>query len=73
MLIHGLLLPAGVGPERVGEGNLRRNVVKNLQRKLEDSAQRPRYVFTEPRVRSWMAAGRGIRRLPGNAGAFCVG
>ena len=51
--------PAGVGPERVGEGWLLRNVVKVLRRKLGDDAANPRFIITEPRVGYWMAAGEG--------------
>ena len=57
VLTRGLLVGRVWGPERVGEGSLLRNVVKNLRRKLGDDAANPRYVFTEPRVGYWMAAG----------------
>ena len=57
VLTHGLLVGRVWGPERVGEGSLLRNVVKNLRRKLGDSAENPRYVFTEPRVGYWMPVG----------------
>ena len=50
VLTHGLLLRRVWGPERVGEGWLLRNVVKNLRRKLGDDATGPKYIFTEPRV-----------------------
>ena len=59
VLTHGLLLQRVWGLERVGEGWLLRNVVKVLRRKLGDDAGNPRYIFTEPRVGHWMAAGEG--------------
>ena len=55
VLTHSLLLQRVWGPERVGEGWLLRDVVKKLRRKLGDSAQNPRYIFTEPRVGYRMA------------------
>ena len=59
VLTRSLLLQRMWGPERVGEGNLRRNVVKNLRRKLGDDAADSRYIFTEPRLGYWTAAGGG--------------
>ena len=58
-MTHGLLLQRVWGPEKVDEGWLLRNVVNRLRRKLGDDAQNPRYIFTEPRVGYWMAAGDG--------------
>ena len=57
VLTHRLLLQRVWGPEKVGEGWLLRNVVNRLRRKLGDDAANPRYIFTEPRVGYWMAAG----------------
>ena len=43
------------GPGHSGEGDLLRATVKNLRRKLGDSANDPRYIFTEPRIGYCMA------------------
>ena len=59
VLSQGLLLQQTRGPERVGQGWLLRNVVKELRRKLGDDAADPRYIVTEPRVGYRMAAGEG--------------
>ena len=46
---------------RKGGGDLRpmRAIVSKLRRRLGDDADRPIYVFTEPRVGYWMPAGEG--------------
>ena len=59
VLSHNVLLQRVWGPERVGESWLVRDVVKRLRRKLEDAADNPRYVITEPRVGYRMAVGEG--------------
>ena len=41
VLTHGLLVGRVWGPERVGEGSLLRNVVKNLRRKLGEMRRPP--------------------------------
>ena len=61
-LTHNALLQQVWGPERVGEAWLVRNVVKRLRGKLGDDAQRPRYIFTEPRVGYRMAKGEAEER-----------
>ena len=48
---------AGVGPKRVGEGGLLREVVKRLRRKLGDDAAGPSHIIAKPRVRYRMVAG----------------
>ena len=47
VLTHGLLLQRVWEPQRVGEGNLPHNVVKNLRRKLGNYAADPRYIFAD--------------------------
>ena len=59
VLTHSVLLQRIWGPERVGEPWLVRDVVKRLRRKLDDDADHPAYIFTEPRVGYRMAAGEG--------------
>ncbi len=59
VLPHNVLLQRVWGPERMGDAWLVRDVVKVLRRKLGDSAQNPRYIFTEPRVGYRMAAVEG--------------
>ena len=39
------------GPEYSGEAQMVRTFVKKLRQKLGDDASKPRYIFTEPRVR----------------------
>ena len=56
VLTHQQLLRRVWHSEHAGGGPLR-TVVKNLRRKLGDPADRPRYVFTEPRVGYRMPAG----------------
>ena len=43
------------GEEYSGQSGLLRATVRNLRRKLEDDANDPRYIFTEPRVGYHMA------------------
>ncbi len=50
VLTHSMLLHRVWGPERVGEPWLLRDVVKRLRRKLGDSVENSKYIFTEPRV-----------------------
>ena len=59
VLTHSVLLQRVWGPERVGEAWLVRDVVKRLRRKLGDDADKPTYIFTEPRVGYRMAKGEG--------------
>ena len=73
VLTHGLLLQRVWGPERVGEVWLLRNVVKELRRKLGDSAADPRYIVTEARVGYRMAVG-DTQELPlGSSGSAATG
>ena len=50
VLSRDLLLGRIWGTERSEQHWLLRNVVKRLRRKLNDDAQNPTYIFTEPRV-----------------------
>ena len=58
VLTHNALLHRVWGPQRVGEPWLVRDVVKRLRRKLDDSAENPDYIFTEPRVGYRMPTGQ---------------
>ena len=42
-----------------------RNIVNKLRTKLGDDANRPTYIFTEPRVGYWVPAGEGADGTPG--------
>ncbi|WP_419847537.1 response regulator [Candidatus Poriferisocius sp.] len=55
VLTHSVLLQRVWGPERVGESQPLRDIVKRLRSKLGDDANNPKYIFTEPRVGYWMA------------------
>ncbi len=57
VLTHDHLLQRVWGPERMGEPWLVREVVKRLRGKLGDDANRPTYIFTEPRVGYRMSSG----------------
>ena len=50
-----------------GASDLRpmRAIVSKLRRRLGDDADRPTYVFTEPRVGYWVPAGEGAGPVPG--------
>ena len=50
LLTHHQLLQRVWGPGQLGHSGPIRTVVKNLRRKLSDSASNPRYILTEPRV-----------------------
>ena len=62
VLTHDHLLQRVWGPERMGEPWLVREVVKRLRGKLGDAADRPTYIFTEPRVGYRMSGGVGDGR-----------
>ena len=55
VLTHDQLLGRVWGPEYSGDSQPVRTFVKKLRRKLGDSAKRPRYTLTEPRVGYRMA------------------
>ena len=55
VLTHDQLLQSVWSPDRKGEAHLVRDVVKRLRGKLSEDAERPRYIFTEPRVGYRMA------------------
>ena len=57
VLTHDYLLHRVWGPERTGTPWLVRDVVKRLRRKLDDDADNPKYIFTEPRVGYRMVMG----------------
>ncbi len=57
VLTHDYLLHRVWGPERTGTPWLVRDVVKRLRRKLDDDADNPKYIFTEPRVGYRMVTG----------------
>ena len=50
VLTHDQILQRVWGPEYGGEAELVRSFIRNLRRKLGDSARNPRYIFTEPQV-----------------------
>ena len=50
VLTHDQILHRVWGPEYSGEAELIRSFIRNLRRKLGDSARNPRYIFTEPQV-----------------------
>ena len=56
------------GPDYSGDSRLLRSFVKKLRRKLNDDADSPRYIFTEPRVGYRMVKTRSIRRRAGAGG-----
>ena len=55
VLTHPHLLQQVWGPDNDGDPRPLRTVVKNIRRKLNDSAANPQYVFTAPRVGYRMA------------------
>ena len=55
VLTHDQLLTGIWGAEYSGDSRLVRTFVKKLRRKLGDDADRPTYIFTEPRVGYRMA------------------
>ena len=57
VLTHDYLLHRVWGPDRTGAPWLVRDVVKRLRRKLDDDADNPKYIFTEPRVGYRMVMG----------------
>ena len=57
VLTHDYLLHRVWGPDRTGTPWLVRDVVKRLRRKLDDDADNPKYIFTEPRVGYRMVTG----------------
>ena len=57
VLTHDYLLHRVWGPDRTGAPWLVRDVVKRLRRKLDDDADNPKYIFTEPRVGYRMVTG----------------
>ena len=61
VLTHELLLRRIWEPERREQPWLLRNIVKRLRRKLNDDAQNPAYIFTEPSVAYPMPASEGGR------------
>ena len=50
VLTHAELLQRVWGPAHSGRSGAVRSVVRHLRRKLDDDAERPRYIFNEPRV-----------------------
>jgi two-component system KDP operon response regulator KdpE len=50
VLTHSQLLQRVWGPEYSGETELVRSFIRNLRRKLNDDARKPRFIFTEPQV-----------------------
>ena len=54
VLTHDHLIRVVWGRERIGEPRLLRDVVKRLRRKLGDDADKPTYIFTEPRIGYFM-------------------
>ena len=50
VLTHAHLLQQVWGPDNVGDLRPLRTVIKNIRRKLDDSAANPEYVLTAPRV-----------------------
>ena len=59
VLTHQQLLVRVWGVGRSGDNGLVRTIVRRLRARLGDDADNPRYIFTEPRVGYWMAAGEG--------------
>ena len=55
VLTHDEILRRVWGPEYFGESHLVRAIVRNLRRKLGDSARNPRFIFTMPQVGYRMA------------------
>jgi PAS domain S-box-containing protein len=55
VLTHDQILQRVWGPEYSGEAELVRSFIRNLRRKLGDSARDPSYIFTEPQVGYRMA------------------
>ena len=55
VLTHDQLLRRVWGSDYSGDARILRSFVKNLRRKLGDTANRPRYIHTEPRVGYRMA------------------
>ena len=55
VITHDQLVVRVWGPDRSGDSGLVRTIVRRLRRRLEDSAEHPRYIFTEPRVGYRMA------------------
>ena len=50
VVLHGDILQRVWGPSHAGGTGPVRNIVKNLRRKLGDSAENPTYIINEPRV-----------------------
>ena len=50
VLTHNIILERAWGPERVGEPWLVRDIIKRLRHKLDDPADNPTYIITQPRV-----------------------
>ena len=60
-----LRAPPGAGLGREGQrSEPHRNIVNKLRAKLGDDANRPTYIFTEPRVGYWMPEGEGRGEEP---------
>ena len=57
VLTHDYLLRRIWGPEYSGYSQPVRSFVKKLRRKLGDDSNRPKYIFTQPRVRYRMGKG----------------
>ncbi len=60
VLTHDQLLHRVWGPGRAGEPWLIRNMIKRLRSKLNDDADNPTYIFTEPRVGYRMPKGESV-------------
>ena len=61
-LTHDQLVARVWGVGRSGDSGLVRTIVRRLRQKLDDDAESPRYIFTEPRVGYRMARGEEPER-----------
>ena len=57
VMTHAELLQRVWGPAHSGRSGAVRSVIKNLRRKLGDTASDPTYIVNEPRVGYWMPKG----------------